>query len=423
MEPETNLESYDVVPKRIQKLLKLGKNVMIHGAAGTGKSTILRAIGKHHKNCVVLSPTGIAALNVGGQTLHSFFGLSFGMLNLGDVKGVPRNFAILGKRPIIIIDEVSMVRSDVFNAIDVALKRTLYNNLPFAGLQIVLLGDTGQLPPIVTSNEEKYFEDGAEMFFNSKAYADGKFKHVELDKIHRQTNDNFIDFLLKVRRKKVKNADLAWFNKQIDILPTKEYFKLEASDSTVLCMTNARADEYNMTMFDRLNETEAIYEAEITGKFNEAEYPTYEELHLKLGTKVVLLKNSKEKSYVNGSVGIVTKLKPDAVWVTINGEEFKVVADSWEKFAYVDSRDGVEKKVIGSFKQIPVRLAWAVTVHKSQGMTLSKFHLDMERKPFTHGQMYVALSRARSADGITSTREIQKSDIIVDPDKIMSEDD
>lgn len=185
-------------------------------------------------------------------------------------------------------------------------------------------------------------------------------------------------------------------------------------------MTNARADNYNMTRFEQLTGDEVVYDAHIYGKFNEAEYPTYPEMHLKVGTKVVLLKNAKDKSYVNGSVGLVTKLGSSSIWVSIDGSEYKIDPETWEKYAYEDSRDGIEKKVIGSFKQIPVRLAWAVTVHKSQGMTLNKFHLDLERKPFTHGQLYVALSRARSIKGITATRPITRSDVIVDQTKLLS---
>lgn len=414
-----DLSSYDVVPKHVQALLKSGNNVMLHGAAGTGKSTILRAITKEHKNSIVLAPTGIAALNVGGQTLHSFFGFSFGYLNPMEVKGCPRNMRLLGAKPLIIIDEVSMVRSDVFNAIDVALRRTLGNARSFGGLQILLLGDTGQLPPIVTYNEERFFKPGEEMFFNSSAYKNGKFHRIELEKIHRQTSSKFINFLMDVRSDTVCDRGLEWFNSSIDIKSTRQYFESDIEDSTVLCMTNLRADDYNSTMYETLPGEEYIYSARISGRFAESEYPTQCELGLKPGTKVVLLKNSKQGDYVNGTVGIVSRLEKDAVYVNIHKSEVKVVAETWEKFAYVDSPTGVEKKVVGSFKQIPVKLAWAITVHKSQGMTLNKFHLDLGRSPFTHGQLYVALSRARKANTITSTRHILETDIIVDPHKLM----
>ena len=420
LQADADLEDYRLVPKRVRRLLERGDNIMLHGAAGTGKSTILRAIAKHHGNCVVLSPTGIAALNVGGQTLHSFFGFSFGMLNPAEVKGAPRKLDILRKKPLIIIDEISMVRSDVFNAIDVALRKTVYNNLAFAGMQMLLLGDTGQLPPVVTTSDQRYFQEGSEMFFNSRAYKAGRFKHVELEEIHRQSSGKFIGFLCRVRNDTVKPKHLDWFNSKIEILSTKTYFKHDDPESTVLCMTNARADDYNMTRFEQLPGDEVVYDAHIYGKFQEAEYPTYAEMHLKVGTKVVMLKNARDKSYVNGSVGLVTKLGRSQIWVVIDGNEYKIEAETWVKYAYEDSRDGIEKKVIGSFKQIPVRLAWAVTVHKSQGMTLSRFHLDLERRPFTHGQMYVALSRARSIKGVTSTRPIQRADIIVDKSKLLN---
>lgn len=419
-----DLESYSIVPKRVRKMIRLGDNIMLHGAAGTGKSTILRAITKHRPNSVILSPTGIAALNVGGQTLHSFFGFSFGYLDPVAVKGCPKNLKLLLKRPLIIIDEVSMVRADVFNAIDIALQRTLGNPKRFGGLQVLLLGDTGQLPPIVTSSESQFFTGkGKEMFFTSIAYRRGAFKHIELDTVHRQTNEKFISFLLKVRSNTVKNKDLEWFNSRVGVMNTSAYFKTDTTDSTVLCMTNARADDYNSTMYDKLDKPEQLYTAKVSGKFNESEYPTHFVLGLKVGTKIVVLKNSKKDNYVNGSVGVVSRLEPDAVHAVILGQEVKIEADVWEKYAYVATDNGIEKQVVGSFKQIPVRLAWAVTVHKSQGMTLQRFHLDLERRPFTHGQMYVALSRARAVKGITMTRGMMKSDIIVDTDKIMAAPD
>jgi ATP-dependent exoDNAse (exonuclease V) alpha subunit len=420
VEPIPELEKYSVVPKHVRKLLKSGHNIMLHGAAGTGKSTILRAITRERKNCIVLSPTGIAALNVGGQTLHSFFGFSFGMINPAEVKGVPRNLKLLIEKPLIIIDEISMVRSDVFNAVDMSLRRTLGSKLPFAGLQVLLLGDTGQLPPIVTKDESEYFGPGKEMFFNSESYYNGRFKYVELDTVHRQSNLRFIDFLMRVRVRNVKSIDLEWFNSKIEVISTRKFFKRDDPDATVLCMTNARADEYNQTMFERLDTKPHVYEAIVTGRFSESEYPTHEALQLKVGAKVVLIRNAKDKSYVNGSIGEVTELLESSVMVNVRGRVLEVEPDTWEKYAYCDSPEGgFEKKVVGSFKQIPMRLAWAVTVHKSQGMTLRRFHLDLERAPFTHGQMYVALSRARSVKGITATREIMKSDIIVDPSKIL----
>lgn len=422
MSDQIDLESYeDVVPKRVRKLLQAKvNNIILHGAAGTGKSTILRAITKHNKNSIVLAPTGIAALNVGGQTLHSFFGFGFGYLDPTRVKGCPRNFEVLRKRPLIIIDEVSMVRADVFNAIDKSLQLTLGNRLPFAGLQVLLLGDTGQLPPVVNNDEQEFFaESGSEMFFNSPSYVNGNFKHIELETVHRQTNAVFIDFLLKVRERSARTCDLDWFNSRITVTSTQKYFKNLEEDSTVLCMTNARADMYNENMYDKLTTPEVIYTAQVSGRFNESEYPTHEDLRLKIGTKVVLLKNAKNKTYVNGSVGIISKLERDHVFVTLNGVECKVEQETWEKYAYVDTPDGIEKQTIGKFKQIPVRLAWAVTVHKSQGMTLKRFHLDLERRSFVHGQMYVALSRARSVKGISMTRELEKSDILVDRSKLL----
>lgn len=406
-----------MIPKRIRKGIEAGRNLLIHGKAGTGKSTILRAIVTAYPNAVVLSPTGIAALNVGGQTLHSFFGLSFGFLTPRDCKSATRQLKILTKRPLIIVDEISMVRSDVFAAISIVLRKTLDSNKAFAGLQVIALGDTGQLPPVVVEAEKQFFKNSSPMFFNAREYERAWFQHIELDRVYRQNNAQFVEFLSRVRDNSVLAEDIEGFNARVRIEDTDDI--AEDSEGTVLCMTNRTADNVNQTQYRKLDTPEFCYEARVSGSFPEREFPTAETLCLKVGAKVVILRNSGDGKWVNGTMAIISRLEPKTVFVRIGDEEHELAKETWEKFKYVDGLEGVRKTVAGSFEQFPVKLAWAITVHKSQGMTLDSFHLDLSTPPFEHGQLYVALSRARRLRGITVSRELMETDIKVNEDYLL----
>lgn len=398
------------IPSDILAHIRNGDNLLIHGRAGTGKSTLLRAITEAFSKTVVLSPTGVAALNVGGQTIHSFLGMGFGFLQAKDVKSCSRQRQVLSKRPILIIDEVSMVRSDLFSAIDICLQKTLNNTRPFGGLQVILLGDTGQLPPVVVGSERDFFPDGSAMFFRSPAYIAGRFRHIELSHVYRQNHAGFIEFLSRVRSKTVTQRDIHDFNARIRVCDTDSV----RGDNIVLCMTNRAADEFNYRQYEAIHSPAFTYTASVTGAFSDKEYPTQEELSLKVGAKVILLRNDPEGRWVNGTTAIVSRLTARQVWVKIQDIEREVTKGKWEKFKYESRGDAVHKTVAGSFEQSPLKLAWAITVHKSQGMTLDSFHLDLSTSPFEHGQLYVALSRARDLAGITLSRQLRDDDVRVD---------
>lgn len=413
--PKTN-DIPVAVPDNILTLLQQRKNILIHGRAGTGKSTILRAITAKYPNSVILSPTGIAALNVGGQTIHSFFGLGFGYLQPKDVRACARHRSVLEKKPLIIIDEVSMVRSDVFTAIDISLRKTLGSQRPFAGLQVVLVGDTGQLPPVVVTNERPFFPNGSAMFFSSLSFSEAMFEHVELTHVYRQTHLGFIEFLTRIRNGSVTQRDLGDFNTRVRTCSTED----SSADNIVLCLTNRAAEDVNTTHYNNIVSEEFTYHANVTGSIAERDYPTAGTLKLKCGTKVLMLRNDSEGRWVNGTMAVVSKLRPRQVWVKINNNEYEIDKETWEKFKYDVQGQAIRKVVAGSFEQFPLKMAWAITVHKSQGMTLSKFHLDLSTPPFEHGQLYVALSRAQSLEGITLSRELQISDVKVDRNLLLT---
>lgn len=404
------------IPDDILELINRKANILIHGRAGTGKSTILRAITAKYQNSIVLSPTGIAALNVGGQTIHSFFGLGFGLLQPKDVRSCYRQKHLLEKHPIIIIDEVSMVRSDVFTAIDVSLRKTLGVKRPFGGLQIILLGDTGQLPPVVVSNEKAFFLDGTSMFFRSQSYTDAAFEHIELNHVYRQTHAGFIEFLTRIRNHTVTPRDMQDFNARVSVCNTDE----SLGNHIILCLTNRAAEEVNASRYQEIQSPEHVYHANITGSIAERDFPTAESLKLKCGTKVLMLRNDSDGRWVNGTMAVVSKLLPRQIWVTIKGKEYEVTKEVWEKFKYDVSGQAIRKTVAGSFEQFPLKLAWAITVHKSQGMTLSRFHLDLSTPPFEHGQLYVALSRAEGLDSISLSRALEMTDVKVDKSLLLT---
>lgn len=408
------------IPRAVLRGIKQGRNLVICGKAGTGKSTILRAITKVYPNSVVLSPTGIAALNVGGQTLHSFFGLGFGFLSPGESKAALRQEKILTKRPLIIIDEISMVRRDVFAAISEVLRKTLNSRKPFAGLQILCFGDTGQLPPVVVESEKRFFDKSSPMFFSAPVFSEAEFLHLELTKVYRQSSRAFVEFLSRVRDNSCLPEDIEAFNKRVEVCDTDDVS--ESENTIVLCMTNRNADTVNHTQYSKLTTPEHVYYAKVSGNFPEREFPTLDALRLKVGAKVVVLRNSGDGKWVNGTQAQISRLEKQGVWIRIGETEHELKPETWEKFKYVDGAHGIRKTVDGSFTQYPVKLAWAITVHKSQGMTLERFHLDLSTPPFIHGQLYVALSRAQSLSGITASRKLRGTDIIVDSQFLLRKD-
>lgn len=405
--------------KKAIKLFNEDKNLFITGVAGTGKSTLLSIFKANAgKNIVILAPTGIAALNIGGSTIHSFFYFPTRLLDedtcAKSIRFDKRRHGLFKNLSTIIIDEISMVRADILDAIDYSLKVNRKNLLPFGGVQMVFFGDILQLPPVVTGKElYQYFDDvyGGSYFFNAKSFSISDYKCVQLTRIFRQKDEGFRNLLNKVRYGNINNEILERINSRFSA--NKDF-----TDDTciTLCSTNKIANEINDYRLSLLKTPVFEYEAEITGKFEQATFPTDSLLTLKVGTQVMMVKNSPLQYWVNGSIGKILSLSEDEIYVEIDGREYNVGKAKWEiiEYNYNKEINKIESEVVGTFIQYPVKLAWAITIHKSQGKTFNNICIDLGRGAFSHGQTYVALSRCTSLEGITLRKKIENRDIIVD---------
>jgi hypothetical protein len=396
-------------------------NFFITGRAGTGKSTLLQLFrNTTRKKTVVLAPTGIAALNVKGQTIHSFFGFPPKLIQKNDIK--PRKQRSLFKNlEIIVIDEVSMVRADIMDGIDYSLQINRRDNRPFGGVQMVFFGDLFQLPPVVSSAPEKeYFNTyySSPYFFSSKIIEQGfPVKMIELLKVYRQDEKAFIKLLDAIRIRSFEYDDLEDLNYRYNP-------NFESNEPFItVCTINAIADAINAEKLSNLPGDIFTYRARVTGSFHPKLFPTEASLKLKEGAQIILLKNDPMKRFVNGSIALITELSDDEITLRIekrNGETEIVQLEQaeWEimKYEYsAESPNKIDAKVVGSFTQFPIRLAWAITIHKSQGKTFDRVMIDLGRGAFEYGQAYVALSRCRTLDGIVLKQKIKPSDILVDP--------
>ncbi len=392
-------------------------HLFITGRAGTGKSTLLRAMRDMiPQEAAVLAPTGLAAVNVGGQTIHSFFGLPPRLIRPEDIRR-SRNGSLMRRLKLIIIDEVSMVRSDLMWAIDQSLRINRGRlREPFGGLRLLLFGDMHQLPPVVQSAEvAEHLESahGGPFFFQIPSLNDGAGTSlIELDQVFRQNDEALIDVLNRVRDGEVTEDDLAVLNERAHAIRTLS----EGDPYVILTPTNAAAQRINMAYLDALAGNVTPYEAGITGEFSDGAHPTDQTLLLKPGAKVILLRNDPDRRWVNGSVARVSRLTEKRVWIEIDGEEHELEPVSWEarRYAFDQAAEKVVENVTGTFRQFPLRLAWALTIHKSQGLTLDRVYIDLGRGTFAHGQTYVALSRCRSLEGLALARPLRPSDILFD---------
>ena len=410
--------------KALDLLDNTPKNVFITGKAGTGKSTLLKYFREHtRKNIVVLAPTGVAALNVGGETIHSFFRFKPDITpdKVKKIKG--RNAGIYRELHAIVIDEVSMVRADLLDCVDAFLRVNGPSSLsPFGGLQMIFIGDLYQLPPVVSSNEKGFFSSHypGPYFFNAKVMEELEMEFVELEKIYRQKDAGFIGILNAIRNNSVTERDLVTLNKRVGA----ELEKSPGGGYTVhLLSTNKAAYEINSEHLSALKGDEHLYRAAIEGGFSKESYPADEELLLKKGAQVMLLNNEPNGRWVNGSMGEVADITSEpgsgaeAVIVRLSDGSFeKVEPYSWElfHFSYDPQAGKVVAETAGIFKQYPLKLAWGITIHKSQGKTFERAVIDFGHGMFAHGQAYVALSRCVSLDGISLTRAMRKSDILMD---------
>lgn len=394
-------------------------NVYVTGKAGTGKSVLLQYFVENSgKKVAVVAPTGVAALNVGGQTIHSFFRLAPELQDMSTLRVDYKTKELLKHIDTIVIDEISMVRADLMEAINRKLQLARGNELPFGGIQIVMFGDLYQLPPVVTDGQlRRYFDHnyGGIYFFNAPVYKETELKIFELNHIFRQKDEEFKRLLNAIRNGQHSSAILDELNKNTEI-------PLPESGFVTLAGHNATVSRINHQKLESLPGQEKIYVAEIFGNLKESSFPTEKELRLKVGAQVMLLKNDKQKParWVNGTLAVVTKLSDDVIKVSIDGVEHSVSKETWNsiRYYYDHEKRKLEKEVTSSFTQFPLRLAWAITIHKSQGQTYQSVAIDLSEGAFAHGQTYVALSRCQSLERLYLTSPIKPEDIIVDQDII-----
>lgn len=405
----------------LQELELQQAHYFITGKAGTGKSTLLQLFRKTtHKKVVVLSPTGISALNVQGQTIHSFFLFPPKLLQPHDLYVNKRLISLMKAIETMIIDEISMVRADVMDAIDLSLRMHRRNNEPFGGVQMVLFGDLFQLPPVVSSAEEKvYFRTHypSPYFFDSHVFTNGQsLQMIELSKVYRQRERGFIQLLDNIRTRQFDHEDLDALNERYQPESVIEEPYL------TLCSTNAAAQAINQEKLAQLQTPSWFYSGMVSGDFNPKLFPTEYKLELREQCQVMLLRNDPERRFVNGTLARVIALEEEKVYIRMTKpdgteEEIELPKMTWEINKYslaVDDSQPIKTEVAGSFTQYPVRLAWAVTIHKSQGMTYDRVAIDLGKGAFEHGQSYVALSRCRSFHGVFLKRQLTPRDILVD---------
>lgn len=390
------------------------EHLFVTGRAGTGKSTILNHLSFHTSKIIaVCAPTGVAALNVGGQTIHSLLRLPTGVIADHDLAQPTELKKMLAAIDTLVIDEVSMVSADLMDAIDRSLRQARgRRHDPFGGVQIIMFGDPYQLPPVPPNDphERAYFADTYRSlwFFDANVWLDTPLTIVELKEVHRQRDDRFKEILGAVRHGEV-DADMA---AELNGAGARQAPK----DTLTLATTNATVARINATRLAEITGKSLKAVAEMNGEFRENMYPADEVLELKAGAQVMFLRNDADGRWVNGTIGTVSRIS-STVWVEVDGEEHEVEPTTWERFKYQYDPETkkLEKEVVAEFEQFPLRLAWAVTVHKSQGHTYDAAVVDLGPRAFTAGQTYVALSRVRSLEGLYLTRPLQPRDILVDP--------
>ena len=417
----------DAVFEMAERYVKgTGRSVFLTGKAGTGKTTFLRYITRTiAKRFVVLAPTGVAAINAGGSTIHSFFQLPL-CPYLPDVKELvteyqmPEKYRSLRKERIkilrtldlLIIDEISMVRADLLDAVDMTLRRYRRNDRPFGGVQLLMIGDAQQLSPVVRESERQFMSRvyPSPYFFHSKALRKIDYVTIELTRVHRQKDAAFLEILNSIRENKVTQSLLDTLNSRVDACR-------EDDDIIRLTTHNAQADDVNRRRLEELDGEAVQFAAEIEGDFPENSYPADEILTLKKGAQVMFIRNDPEGEYYNGKIGRVEEIVPGTV-VSVSdsdGNLITVVPSCWENTRYVldEGTKEIRPEVEGTFRQLPLRIAWAITIHKSQGLTFDKVIIDAGAA-FAFGQVYVALSRCRTIEGISLDTPVTASSIYSD---------
>lgn len=389
-------------------LIRSGKNVFVTGSGGVGKSWVINQVST--QNTVLVAPTGVAAINIGGATCHSVFSMPFGLVTQGDqfkISAAMRKLFQGNTVDRIIIDEVGMLRADYLDLIDNKLKLVRRSKEPFGGVQVVVVGDFYQLEPIVSEEESEYFTEkyGSPFAFSAKAW---DFETVELTEVKRQSDTSQIHLLNSVRKDTDDSNEC--LEKIIGL--SKEY--VNCSDTLHLCAFNRDSAQINKYWFKQIDSEPYIYHANYTENWGK-QHPVPERVMVKKGSKVLICANDVNKLYVNGSRGVVVDFTPSSVFVKLDctGDVVEVVEHNWEKLKYSKQGGKVVKDVVGSFNQIPLRMGWAVSIHKSQGMTLEQAAIDVGKGCFSHGQLYVALSRIKDLTDLSFVRDVDINNLIV----------
>jgi ATP-dependent exoDNAse (exonuclease V) alpha subunit len=433
--PGTDRKNIELNREFLHALSTMGKtdrHVFVTGRAGTGKSTLLQYFrDTTNKNIAVLAPTGVAAVNIRGQTIHSFFNFKPDVTPERAKRIRPRGKEMYGKLDAVVIDEISMVRADLLDCVDVFLRRFgRKKTRPFGGIQMIFIGDLYQLPPVVTSREKELFRDCYEspFFFDSRVFREHVWpeffpgsscmEFIELQKVYRQKDDRFLRLLNAIRNNTATDEDMAKINRRLN----PDFRDRPADFYVYLTTTNDLAGRINQKKLDELRGRLYHYKGSLKGEFDMKALPTSHEICFKKGAQVMLLNNDSLGRWINGSIGKIADIKkesgsPDTVLIELrDGEVVDITPYRWEMFEFRYDRD--EQRIVsestGSFTQYPMKLAWAVTVHKSQGMTFEKVIIDIGRGTFSHGQLYVALSRCTTLKGIVLKKPVRKQNILMD---------
>jgi ATP-dependent DNA helicase PIF1 len=395
------------------------ENLFITGKAGTGKSTLLSYfIENTGKDVVVLAPTGTAALNIKGSTIHSFFRFKPGITvdNAEETASKLTDPSLYRKIDTIVIDEISMVRADLLDCIDVFLRKARKEYFPFGGVQMVFLGDFYQLSPVLSGYEKDAFLQiyKTPYIFSSEVMQGEDFDlhYIELKKIYRQKDSRFIEILNAVRKNSITNEHLSILNSRYSPFARKK-------DAGFICLTstNSGADHINAIELEEIKSKMSVFNASVRGDFGLKMDPTERNLKLKVGAQVMCLANHSEGAYVNGSIGNILNIEDEVITVKLlNGNTVFIQHFKWQIYGYeLNSKTRrLQQIIMGSFQQFPLKLAWAMTIHKSQGKTFNKIIIDLGKRAFAHGQVYVALSRCTSLEGLAFKRPLRRQDVLVD---------
>jgi len=420
-------EQFQRALDRLENAEHSNAHVFLTGKAGTGKSTLLNHFRETtEKKIAVLAPTGVAAVTIHGQTVHSFFGFRPD-ITVEEAKRIAaralrdQEDKLYRNLEAVIIDEVSMLRADVLDCIDAFLQTVRKSKrIPFGGLRMIFIGDLYQLPPVVTSRDREVFKEhyASPYFFDAKVMQKVPLELLELETVYRQKDERFVEILNAVRNNTLSEDQVASLNERFDA-----GFDAESNFYVHLVATNAQASEINARKLDSLEEKMAFFEGVIEGEFSPKDLPTEPMLHLKVGAQVMLLNNDSFGRWVNGTMAVVTELQeakkgqePEVRVELEDGGDYEILPSRWDIFRYQldEKKKRLTTETIGTFTQYPLKLAWAVTIHKSQGKTFDRVVIDAGRGMFAPGQMYVALSRCRALEGMVLTQPLQRHQVFVD---------